>query len=295
MYEPNGGTVYEFIELKNTGPATLDLTGVRFTDGISFLFPSMLLGPGEEVVVVGDLVAFESRYGTGLNVAGVFGGNLNNGGEEVVLTLPEPFDAAILRFEYRESWYPSSAGPGFSLELRDPSVPARDWNRPESWQASSTIDGSPGGAIDLIPDDFPGWLAFYSLGPLEDADDDGLVALVEYSLGLDPTLNIGANGPASLPVASRSPAGRLAISFHLPVNGAAADGCGANEIVYTVESSDDLLDWIPLMEKTETTSFTGTGTAVLDPPFNGRVPVTITDDQNHPGHRFIRLRMSWLP
>ncbi|MFP6882695.1 MAG: lamin tail domain-containing protein [Roseibacillus sp.] len=295
MYEPNGGTIYEFIELRNTGPVTLDLIGVRFTDGISFVFPAIFLAPGEEVVVVGDLAAFESRYGAGLNVAGVFGGSMNNRGEDIVLSLPLPFDAAILRFAYADTWYPSTAGPGRSLDLRSNSILAHDFDLQGSWQPSATLNGSPDAGADLIPSDFPGWLAFFGLGALEDGDEDGLVALVEFALGLDPTLDIGANGLVSLPDVSLSPDGRAVISFVLPVNASATDGFGANEIVYTIEVTDGLLNWVPLLEKTDTTSFTGTGSVVIAPPFNGRVLVTITDDQAALLRRFIRLKMEYVP
>lgn len=295
MYEPQGGTPYEYIELVNTGSTTLDLTGLRFTDGISFTFPAMLLGPGEEVLVVGDLAAFQSRYGNSLNVAGEFGGNLNNSGEDIVLSLPLPFDAAVLRFAYNPLWYPGTAGLGRSLELRTPLPPARDFDLSTSWIASTNINGSPDGGVIIVPNDFPAWLAFYSLSALEDGDADGLVALMEFGLGLDPTLDLGVNGPVSLPQVTRSVDGRAVISFALPVNQSATDGYGANEIVYTVETSSDLSNWIVLLTKTGSTSFTGDGTLVADPPFNGRVRVTITDDQANLVRRFMRLKVEYLP
>lgn len=37
------------------------------------------------VLVVNNLAAFQLRYGTSLNVAGEFSGNLNNGGEQIQL------------------------------------------------------------------------------------------------------------------------------------------------------------------------------------------------------------------
>ena len=295
MYEPSGGTPYEFIELINTGPVTLDLTGLRFTDGISFTFPSMLLAPGEEVLVVGDLAAFQSRYGASLNLAGVFDGNLNNSGEDVVLSLPLPFDAAILRFEYRPAWYPSTAGAGRSLELRDPLPAARDFDLATSWGPSDAINGSPDGGIILVPTAFPAWLSFYALTALEDGDDDGLIALVEFALGLDPTLDIGVNGPVSLPIVGRTLEGRALIEFALPVNGTATDGYGASEIVYTVETSNDLVTWSPLLTKSDSTSFTGPGSLVTAAPFNGRVAVTITDNQPNFLRRFVRLKMEYAP
>ncbi|MBL49807.1 MAG: hypothetical protein CMP28_12775 [Roseibacillus sp.] len=295
MYEPRGGTPYEFIELRNTGPVVLDLTGLRFTDGISFTFPALTLGPGEEILVVGDLAAFESRHGRDLNIAGVFSGNLNNQGEAIVLSLPLPFDAAILRFDYDPGWWPSTAGTGRSLELHDQVPPARDFDLKGSWEASENIDGSPGGSAILVPSEFQSWLAFYGLTALEDGDGDTLPALMEFSLGLDPLLDLGVNGPVSLPDVTHSPDGKAIISFALPVSSTAADGYGAADIIYTVESSNDLVNWDPLLTKTDSTSFTGEGTIVTDPPFNGRVRARITDAPAALLRRFLRLKVEYAP
>lgn len=295
MYEPQSGIPYEFIELRNTGPVILDLTGLRFTDGISFTFPSLTLDPGEEVLVVGDLSAFESRYGTALNVAGVFGGNLDNDGERIVLSLPLPFDAAILRFTFDPIWWPSTAGSGRSLELREALPAARDFDLRSSWEPSAQVDGTPNGGAILIPTEFQAWLAFYGLTPLEDGDHDSLVALMEFSLGLDPLLDLGIHGPVSLPAVTRSIDDRTVISFALPVNTTATDGYGATDIVYTVETSSDLLNWNALLTKTDETSFTGPGTLIENPPFNGGVRVSITDDQADLLQHFIRLKVDYAP
>jgi hypothetical protein len=56
---------------------------------------------------VKNLAAFTARYGGGLNVSGVFGGQLSNGGEELHLT--DPNNATILRFTYQDT--ASVAGP----------------------------------------------------------------------------------------------------------------------------------------------------------------------------------------
>ena len=295
MYEPRGGKPYEFIELRNTGPVVLDLTGLRFTDGISFTFPPLSLAPGEEVVVVGDLAAFESRYGEGLNVAGVFGGNLDNDGEAIVLSLPLPFDAAILRFSFDPAWWPSTAGSGRSMELSETIPLANAFNRRTSWRPSENVDGTPNGGAILIPTEFQAWLDFYDLTPLEDGDGDSLVALMEFSLGLDPLLDLGLNGRVSLPEISLSPEGHTVISFALPVNSTAADGYGADDIVYTVETSSDLVTWDTLLTKTDSSSFEGPGSITIDPPFNGRVRLRVTDDQSNLLRRFVRLTVDYAP
>ncbi|MFZ0035145.1 MAG: lamin tail domain-containing protein [Sedimentisphaerales bacterium] len=137
MYHDPIGSDFDFIELQNISNEPLDINGVRFIDGIEFTFPAMLpLGSGEHVVVVGDLPSFVSRYGGGINVAGEYTGNLSNGGENIILQLPWPYDAAIMRFEYKDSWYPSTDGFGDSLTIRDPYAHPATWNKAESWQAS---------------------------------------------------------------------------------------------------------------------------------------------------------------
>ena len=53
MYNPLPGG-YEFIEVQNTSASiTLDLAGVKFTQGVDFTFPSATLAPGAFLVVVG--------------------------------------------------------------------------------------------------------------------------------------------------------------------------------------------------------------------------------------------------
>ena len=118
---------------------------------------------------------------------------------------------------------------------------------------------------------------------------------MEFSLGLDPLLDLGVNGPVSLPHVTHSPDGKAIISFALPVSSTAADGYGAADIIYTVESSNDLVNWDPLLTKTDSTSFTGEGTIVTDPPFNGRVRARITDAPAALLRRFLRLKVEYAP
>ena len=47
---PYNNDDFEFVELKNFGTQTLDLSGVSFTDGISYTFPSgVTLAPARRV------------------------------------------------------------------------------------------------------------------------------------------------------------------------------------------------------------------------------------------------------
>jgi hypothetical protein len=186
MYNPALGQGYEFIELQNISGKALDLTGVRIEGGIDFTFGPMMLGPGEYVVVVENLAAFESRYGGLVNVAGQYDGRLSNGGEELDALLPAPYDSAALRFAYDDQWYPLTDGSGYSLVIVDPEADPSSWMEPESWQTSLLLGGSPGAGPSLPGDfnsdggvdgdDFLAWEAGFGIqtgAMLSDGDGDG--------------------------------------------------------------------------------------------------------------------------
>jgi hypothetical protein len=84
------GNDYEFIEVMNVTGQTVNLFGARLRkvdgEGVDFTFGDVTLDAGERIVVAGDLAAFEARYGAGINIAGAFSGNLNNGGELLTLS-----------------------------------------------------------------------------------------------------------------------------------------------------------------------------------------------------------------
>jgi len=133
----------EYIELTNIGAQSINLNLVRFTNGIDFSFPTVDLAPGEYILVVKDMQAFEAKYGTGLPIAGQYTGSLSNAGERIELR-----DAAgqiIESFEYRDNWYDLTDGPGFSLTVKDP-----DHSDPNAlsgkslWRPSAQAGGSPG-------------------------------------------------------------------------------------------------------------------------------------------------------
>jgi hypothetical protein len=103
----------------------------------------MQLAPGEFVVVAGDLASFRLRYGSGVRVAGQYSGSLSNGGEDVVLKLPLPLDAAIMRFSYSDQWYPTTDGGGQSLVIIDPMAHPAVWSLAQSWQPADPTPGRP--------------------------------------------------------------------------------------------------------------------------------------------------------
>ena len=79
-------------ERERRGP--LNLSGVRFTNGLDYTFPTgTTLAGGSYVVVVKNRPAFLSRYPTaaGALAPGEFTGALDNNGENIALTLPAPW------------------------------------------------------------------------------------------------------------------------------------------------------------------------------------------------------------
>ena len=95
--------------------------------------------------MVKDLAAFEAKYGPGLPIAGQYTGSLNNAGERLVLQ-----DAAgrtIHSFTYRDNWYISTDGGGFSLTVSDPyTVDPNVLGNKAVWRPSTRAGGSPGSA-----------------------------------------------------------------------------------------------------------------------------------------------------
>ena len=180
MYHPAEEGLAEFIELLNTSSSiSIDLTGIRFTQGIEFDFTNgavTALAPGERVLVVRDALAFQTVYGSQLPVAGVFanGTALGNGGDRI--KLEDAHNGTILNFAYndKEPWPAQADGEGYSLVLIDPaSLP--DLSNAANWRVSHSMGGHPGtsGETGFLGD------------PLADVDGNGEYDLVDYALGND--------------------------------------------------------------------------------------------------------------
>jgi len=150
---------FEFIELLNTSNALVDLTGVELTDGVQFDFADssvIALGAGERIVLVKDLVAFTTRYGTQfhgqpITVAGQYTTTLDDGGERIMMI--DRFGDPIQDFEYDDSrgWPNRADGNGSSLEAI---YTSGNYNADDNWRSSSEFGGSPGaegeGPVDSV-------------------------------------------------------------------------------------------------------------------------------------------------
>lgn len=144
---------FEFIELANTGSNAISLIGVQFTLGITFDFTNSsitTLQPGETILLVEDLAAFQVRYGaSGLPVGGQYAGKISNGGEQI--TLVDASGQIIHNYVYDDvvPWPTAADGSGPSMEIRDT---AGNYNSAFNWRATSPVGGTPG----TIPGDFNG-------------------------------------------------------------------------------------------------------------------------------------------
>jgi len=137
---------FEYIELKNVGAEVISLERVRFLVGIEVDFSDSAitsLAPGDHVVLVNNLSAFESLYDTnGMLIAGEYDGQLANDGES--LGLVDAVDDVIHFFRYEDEWHPTTDGGGHSLVIVDELAPSDNWALAESWEPSEHPDGSPG-------------------------------------------------------------------------------------------------------------------------------------------------------
>ncbi len=186
MFHPQGDPSAEFLELQNTGASSFDLGGLRFVEGVEFVFPAMTLDPGQFVYVVRDPLAFGHPE---LNVAGQYAGDLHDAGERLRLELD--FGAGVVDVTYADAIAVGAGGGGNSLELA-----ADGGLKAGRWAASSASGGTPGSISNF--EDAAAWtLRVFTpadaademvSGPDRDPDGDGLVNLLERSFGRNPSV-----------------------------------------------------------------------------------------------------------
>jgi len=153
MYDPPAmgelsGDNFEFIELKNIGTNTLNLSGLTFTSGITFTFTNgTFLEPGDFFLLARNPDAMQLKY-PGIIINGVYSGKLDNKGETVTLSAFDGTTIFSITYNNDLPWPVAAAGYGFSLVQVSPNeYQAPD--RPDRWRASGQIGGSPG--IDAPP------------------------------------------------------------------------------------------------------------------------------------------------
>jgi len=232
---------FEFVELRNSGPGVLDLTGVSFVKGITFTFlPSHgFLSAGTMIILAKNPAAYALRYPTSQVPAGTYSGSLSNSGES--LTLAAADGSFIFDFRYRDSWSPVTDGDGYSLNLLDASPPHATYDLPAAWSPGFPSPGTINRTTFVS--DFVHWQQLHfpeadlanpaSGGRDADPDADGCSNFLEFALLSDPLAS------HSIPaITLLREAGNLRMLFQRPVSPVG--------VTYQIEISSDLKRWDPL-------------------------------------------------
>ncbi len=136
------GDEFEFVELQNISSETIDLSGVTFSDGISYTIPvSTTLAPQQMMLLIQNESAFTTRYATHEAViGGIYSKKFSNDGESV--SLSDQHGNLITSFEYNDQppWPERADGNGHTLVRK---TPPGDPNDAINWQASTNLYGTP--------------------------------------------------------------------------------------------------------------------------------------------------------
>ena len=230
---------YEFVELLNIGPRSIDLSDVEFSDGIAFVFPpNTVLGAGARAIVVRNEAAFTARYGElpeGL-VIGQYSGRLSNDGEQVILTSNSAGDLHDFTYNDQAPWPTLPDGDGHSLVLVEPAS-GPDHAEPTSWLPHAKIGGAPGEDDNTIA---PGsYLAWKNANGISndggDEDGDLIMNFAEYAMGTLP--RSPDSGVLPRPMTVRVGVDDfLAITFQKSLL--------ATDVTFEIQTSTDLSNWI---------------------------------------------------
>lgn len=182
MYHPRpdgviDGDAFEFIELKNAGTEVLDLSGVFFSDALSYTFPQgTRLGPDAFVVVALNPSAFRDRYPDAPSPLGPYTGNLANDGETIALSDANGMVITAITYDDSHLWPTEADGLGYSLvPVGISGTGGAGW--PEYWRISDAIDGSPG------RDDIPstgGWQRPGDFNQDDTVNIGDVISLLQY-------------------------------------------------------------------------------------------------------------------
>lgn len=190
---------YEYLELLNVSGSTIDLTGVRFDEGISFAFAdNTFLPAGNRLLLVRNLAAFTERYPSvgSTSIIGEYAGRLSNDGERILFTAPS---GTLHDFVYNDQipWPTAADGDGPSMILVDPfSVPNHGVG--SNWRASLGIGGVPAGSDS---ESFASWKAARGIiDDLADPDGDQLNNFGEFAMGTAYDSHSGPQFPILYPI-----------------------------------------------------------------------------------------------
>ncbi len=184
---------FEFIEIMNISAFPVDLSGCRFTTGITFDWDfdapeHRTLPPGGRQVLCNNRAAFASRYPTAVPfIAGAYGGNLSNSGETLRLVAADGSDIKHFAYSDQAPWPAGADGDGYTLVLQNAKTNP-DHSTASNWRLSAALGGRPG-----LPDEG----TTFTGDPDADTDHDGQSDLLEFALGTDPATPNPPRAPAA--------------------------------------------------------------------------------------------------
>ena len=240
---------FEFVRLTNISATPLDLRNLRFTTGITFDFSTgavLAINPGASVLVVANKDAFQFRYGTSYSgtIAGEYGGQLSNSGEQLILSTVGATPATIANFIYGDAvpWPEAADGYGASMMLALPAT-APNPALPASWVASAQTGGMPGGVTRTMT--YTAWknMTFDSTdaanaafsGQTADPEGDGVNNLLEYTLGGFPRFVDRKDHEPIVAIENFSGQNYVTLTYTL--------NAGASDAIVAAEVSGDLATW----------------------------------------------------
>lgn len=153
--------LYEFVELKNLGQGTVDLSGYRFSKGFAFTFPEKSAIAKNEFIITAKTAA--TYAGRGFQVFQISSGSLANEGESLCLLNSQSEVVDSLTYNDQYPWPVSPDGEGASLELTDFSA---DNSLAAAWDASKHSGGTPGAAPQTAVDESRRQMTHYRLFPV---------------------------------------------------------------------------------------------------------------------------------
>ena len=145
----------EFVELYNSGAASVDLSGWQLSGGVSYTIPNgTSIGPGQYLVVAQNPAIILTKWS--VSALGPWTGLLNNDGDQVILLNAAGGIENEVDYQLGFPWPIVGDTPGYSIELLNPGF---DNTLGGNWRAS--VVGTPVQQTQtLISDHSSGWKYF---------------------------------------------------------------------------------------------------------------------------------------
>ncbi len=145
MYNSPGNDSLDFIELYNNSGIPRNLVGCYFEQGFDFVFPEVVMQPGDFIIIAEDSVNFEITYGI---TPFKWSGQLDNNSEKIIFNFVDGDTIDFVDYNDNNGWPELADGEGHSLVLCDVDA---DNNDTLSWQIASTFTGiTIGDTLDMF-------------------------------------------------------------------------------------------------------------------------------------------------